>query len=232
MIILLSFAWNKIERSDPYQQVIRLYIEATGQPMAILCWVFILGMWLFLLNLNTDLFLKILVFFAVFFLTLCVSYLAFRIQFQPCQPALSFLAAILVSGFLLVVGIFGDKVSAYPYSFDWSEGNRLLQRGVVRELAPIRLFHAAAGLAPNPLFPASIGIPVFIQQHPLSPAMAGAPVDWDAVTLFVCHSQADPSHQPVVFVLLTLFGFLISPARSGLLSSAGRGHPGNPLVQL
>ena len=134
VIILLSFVWSKIESRIRTSAMVSVFSK-NRMPIAIVCWVFVLGMWFYLLNLNTDLFLKILVFFAVFFLTLCVSYLAFRIQLPNISPALSFLSAILVSGFLLVVGIFGDKVSAYPYSYDWSEGNRLLQRCPVCELA-------------------------------------------------------------------------------------------------
>lgn len=82
------------------------------------------ALWVFQLNLNLDLIYKIAIFFTAFWITLWQMFLLSKLLFPVDSTIFHLSASILFTGVVFSLLTYADKVSIYPFSMDWSEGNR------------------------------------------------------------------------------------------------------------
>jgi len=86
--------------------------------------ILITTLWVFQLNRNLDVIYKIVIFFIAFWITLWMMFLLSRLQFPVENTIFHVTSSIIFSGVVFSLFTYADKVSVYPFSMDWSEGNR------------------------------------------------------------------------------------------------------------
>ncbi len=86
--------------------------------------LFTIMLWYFQLNRNLDVIYKIIVLFMAFWLTFWFMYLISKMLVKNSIFVFYIASALLFTGVVFSIFTYIDKVSVYPFSMDWSEGNR------------------------------------------------------------------------------------------------------------
>ena len=126
--VLLIFAaiWFILKRFQPKlpainslrsQNSLRIFLSSSVV-------FFTTTLWVFQLNRNLDVIYKIAIFFIVFWMTLWLMFVFSRLQFPVDNPIFHLTASIIFTGVVFSLFTYADKISVYPFSMDWSEGNR------------------------------------------------------------------------------------------------------------